>query len=258
LAQFSLEETTSLLHAVSKAYRATVEEVLLTCLAQAFARWTKAPAVLIDQETTARKSVTGEIELSRTIGCFKHVFPALLDLGGAENAGDALTNVKECLRRIPHQGINYGLLYYSEGDTAPGESLRAQPCAEVSFKYTPGFEQIRSASSWFHQSAQSGGTNDAQQNRRYLLEVRAAVVGERLEMCWTYSENIHARSKIEDLANDFSQALRAFIAQSRSPESKPCLPSDFPLAKLDARKLSKVVALIEKIGRSQTSSQPGQ
>jgi non-ribosomal peptide synthase protein (TIGR01720 family) len=66
-------------------------------------------------------------------------------------------------------------------------------------------------------------------------------------MTWTFSANLHWRTTIERVAQDFITALRDLITHCRTPNAGGYTPSDFSLANLDQRKLDKVLA---KIGRS--------
>ncbi len=63
--------------------------------------------------------VVAGTDLSRTVGWFTSLYPAVLDLtgvdvagalSGTEDAGIALAQVKDSLRRIPDSGIGFGML----------------------------------------------------------------------------------------------------------------------------------------------------
>jgi hypothetical protein len=56
---------------------------------------------------------------------------------------------------------------------------------------------------------------------------------------------VHERATIERLLNDFSRALSALIRDCVSPAAG-FTPSDFPLARLDERKLGKLAKLMAK------------
>src|SRR5207253_5636848 len=62
---FSLteEETTRLLRDVPKAYRTQINDVLLTALARAFARWTGERSLFIDLESHGREPVVDGLDL---------------------------------------------------------------------------------------------------------------------------------------------------------------------------------------------------
>ena len=68
-----------------------------------------------DGGTRARGGAVRGVDLSRTVGWFTTVYPALLELPESGDAGAALKAVKEQLRAVPGRGIGYGLLRYPSG-----------------------------------------------------------------------------------------------------------------------------------------------
>jgi non-ribosomal peptide synthase protein (TIGR01720 family) len=60
-----------------------------------------------------------------------------------------------------------------------------------------------------------------------LIEINGFVAGGQLRMDWTYSEEIHRRSTVENLAQKFAEALRALALACQEPEAVGCTPSDF-------------------------------
>ena len=239
----SAEETVALLQEVPRAYNTQINDVLLTALVQAFARWTGAPSLLIDLEWDGRENIVAGVDLSRTVGWFTTVFPVLLDLEDASNPGDALKSVKEQLRGIPNRGTGYGSLRYLRGDAEIAEKMRALPQPEVSFNYLGQFDRVVSESSPFRLArGSSGPTLSHRGSRINLLEISGIVIEGRLVVDWTYSENNHRRSTIEGLAQGFVAALRELIALCQSPEAVGYTPSDFPGANLSQEELEKAFA----------------
>ena len=239
----SVAETQSLLQEVPTAYRSQINDVLLTALAQAVARWSGAGTLLIDLEGHGREEIVAGVDLSRTVGWFTSMFPLLLEWGQASGPGDALKKVKEQLRQVPQRGIGYGLLRYPSGSGETAEKLRALPQAEVSFNYLGQFDQVLPESSSFKLAQESSGPPRSPRGRRsHLLDINGFIVGGRLQLDWTYSENVHRRSTIEALAEGFIEALRSLIAHCLSPQAGGYTPSDFPLAKINQRQLDKIVS----------------
>ncbi|KYF86246.1 hypothetical protein BE20_29615 [Sorangium cellulosum] len=71
-------ETRALLAATS-AYRARVDELLLTALGGALARWTGEPAVLVEVEGHGRDALD-DADVSRTVGWFTSLYPVRLEV----------------------------------------------------------------------------------------------------------------------------------------------------------------------------------
>lgn len=162
---------------------------------------------------------------------------------GANQKGDwvapALKSVKEQLRRIPQRGIGYGVLRYLAGDAA----LRSQPQPEVVFNYLGQFDQVLAGSKLFSFAPESSGPWHSPANtRRHWLEINSLVIGEKLELRWTFSRNAHRAGTIRRVAEDFIASLREIIAHCTTPGVRGFTPSDFLLAQLDQATLDRIVA----------------
>jgi non-ribosomal peptide synthase protein (TIGR01720 family)/FkbM family methyltransferase len=241
------EETRSLLQEVPAAYRTHINDVLLTAMVQAFARWTGVQSLLIDLEGPGREEISEGVDLSRTVGWFTTRFPLLLNLDGISHPGEALKLIKEQLRRIPNSGIGYGLLRYLSEDGAVARRLQALPQPEVSFNYLGQFDQVLPMSSPFAWAGESiGSPRSLRERRRDLLAVNGRISGGRLQMNWTYGEKLHRRTSIEYLAQAFIEALRALITHCQSPDAGGYTPSDFPLAKLNQQQLDKIITKLSE------------
>jgi non-ribosomal peptide synthase protein (TIGR01720 family) len=222
----SVEETKLLLQEVPAAYRTQINDVLLTALGQAFERWTGNNSLLLDLEGHGREDIFEGVDLSRTIGWFTAVFPVLLNLEKPSDLGAAIKSVKEQLRAVPNRGIGCGVLRYLNPEIA--KSLHELPQAEVSFNYLGQFDQVLPQSSLFMLSFEpSGPIRSPRGNRRYLLEINGFIASSKLQLDWTYSENIHRRESIENLATGFIESLRSLIQYCQSPDAGGCTPSDF-------------------------------
>ncbi|HEX3252482.1 MAG TPA: amino acid adenylation domain-containing protein [Pyrinomonadaceae bacterium] len=239
--KLSAEETESLLREVPKAHQTQINEVLLTALLQACGRWSGERRLLVDLEGHGREEISEELDLSRTVGWFTSITPVLLEEPAGATATETLAAVKEQLRGIPQQGVGYGLLRYLSEDEKVVEQLREQPKPELSFNYLGQFDQVLNDSSPFRLAKEATGPSHSQLGERnYLLEINSAIVDGQLQMNWTYSEDIHHRATIENLAQDYLQALRGWISDSQSSEATSYAPSDFPLAKLNAEELKRL------------------
>ncbi|MEV4360812.1 amino acid adenylation domain-containing protein [Nonomuraea sp. NPDC049625] len=140
------EVTAALLGEIPARFHAGVNDVLLTALAVALARWRRD---LGQDQTYAHIELEGhgregrfvadaagyEPDLSRTVGWFTTLFPVTVDPGAAADltAPDylsaALKAVKEDLARVPSNGVSYGALRYLTGTGF------AAPAPQVLFNY---------------------------------------------------------------------------------------------------------------------------
>jgi non-ribosomal peptide synthase protein (TIGR01720 family) len=220
-ASLDAQETRTLLHQVPHAYNTQINDVLLSALAVTLGRWSGESAVRIYLEGHGREELFEGVDLSRSVGWFTTLFPVRLDLGKSHEIGDILKSVKEQLGRIPQRGIGFGLLRYSSGHEETAARLRALPPPEVVFNYLGQFDQTLPADAEFTvMSEPTGPTQSLRARRSQLLTVNGLVANGRLQLSWTYSENVHRRATIEKLAIDFMEALRRLIRHCTSDVTK--------------------------------------
>ncbi len=209
------EVTRAVLHDVPGAYRTQVNDVLLTALGRVLADWTGRDRVLVDLEGHGREDLFPGIDLSRTVGWFTSIFPVALTASDGD-WGDALKRTKEQLRAVPRRGVGYGALRYLAG-TAP----RVDP--GISFNYLGRFD---------HGGGLDGAAHPGQ-TRGHLLDVVGAVVGDRLELTWHYSAQVHTEVTVRRLADALLAAITGIAGYCARPDAGGRTPSDFPLARLD-------------------------
>ncbi|MEH2198332.1 condensation domain-containing protein, partial [Nostoc sp.] len=239
----SVEQTQALLQDVPAVYNTQINDVLLTALVQTFSQWTGKRSLLVDLEGHGREELFEDVDLSRTVGWFTTVFPVRLQLGEIEHLGELLKSVKEQLRCLPNQGIDYGILRYLSQDTLKQSQLEALPQAEVSFNYLGQFDRVILKSPLLGFAKESSGQNySSWGNHSYKLEIDGFVGSGKLELNWTYSTNVYQRLTIERLAQSFIKVLTDLLAHCQSSELGGFTPSDFPEAGLNQQELDRLVA----------------
>jgi amino acid adenylation domain-containing protein/non-ribosomal peptide synthase protein (TIGR01720 family) len=240
----SPEETKALLYDVPQSYRVQVQELLLTALARTFAQWTNTNSLLLWLESHGRQEIFGDVDLSRTVGWFTSLFPLRLALPSeSSELGDELKAVKEQLRRVPYQGLGYGLLRYLNDDPQIVAQLEALPQPEVLFNYFGNFDHILPASAPFRICRETmAADRSLQTGRDVLLEVNAYVLDGRLTSVWTYSSKLHRHETIAALAKGFSESVQLLINYCQTAETTGYTPADFPKSKLNQQELDHLLA----------------
>ncbi|MBC1213138.1 non-ribosomal peptide synthase [Trichormus variabilis ARAD] len=237
-----IEKTRALLQEVPAIYNTQINDVLLTALVQSFAQWTGESSLLVDLEGHGREELFADIDLSRTVGWFTCLFPIKLELAAIANVGKTLKSIKEQLRPCQKRGINYGILRYLNPNPAIRHQLTTAPQAQVSFNYLGQFDQELSESgAWKLAQESAGNEQGISGDRTHLLEVNALVASGKLQLNWTYSQNIHQTSTIEALAAGFINALTEIIHHCQSTDVGGYTPSDFPEAELTQEYLDNLV-----------------
>ncbi|MBW4477608.1 MAG: SDR family oxidoreductase [Tolypothrix brevis GSE-NOS-MK-07-07A] len=243
----SKQETKAVLDEIHKAYNTEINDVLLTALVQAFAKWTGEQKLRVDIRDNNREKIFKDVDQSRTVGLFSTCFPTILDTTKLSEVGDSLVAIKEYLRGIPNRGIGYGILRYLSSKQEIQSKLQALPQSEVSFNYLGQYDQVISDSSLFALPQNSQGIDYSQPtNRIYLIEINAIVIQEQLQLHWMYSQSIHRRETIKSLANNFIAAIRFLIVHCKSVKTTMHTPSDFPKANLNKQNLDQFITKISQ------------
>jgi amino acid adenylation domain-containing protein/non-ribosomal peptide synthase protein (TIGR01720 family) len=241
VANLNEEETSRLLQEVPRVYKTQINEVLFSAVAKAISEWSGERTALLEVEGHGREEIVKDVDLTRTVGWFTTLYPVRVELQG-ENNVELLRNVKEGIREASARGIYYGLLKYLSEDSDLRERLRALPQPEISFNYFGQLDLVLRKESLFRGAKENPGESRSQkENRRHLIEINGSVMGGRLQLIWTYSENVHRKQTIEVVAERAVEILREIVAESRSIGARPYTPSDFPLAKLTQQRLDHLL-----------------
>ncbi|MDZ7333004.1 MAG: amino acid adenylation domain-containing protein [candidate division KSB1 bacterium] len=243
----NVEDTTEILKTVPAAYHAQINEVLLTALTETFYHFTGVRQLFVDLEGHGRADLFAEVDLSRTVGWFTAVYPVVLDLRSSRTRGESVKMAKEQLRKVPDQGIGFGILKYLCNDPQIRHQMQMLPKAPIVFNYLGQFDQQAGAAGIFAVARESKGPERSHLGQRsHIIEINGSVSGGKLQFEWKYSENLMRRSTVEHLAQTFISELRGMIAHSKSSEIIGFTPSDFRLAKLSQKKLDKVMQKLSK------------
>ena len=240
------EETQWLLTEVPEATRAQVHEVLLTALGASLSEWSGEKRVLIDVESHGREKTVGAVDLSRTVGWFTALYPLVVEVGEG-SWSEKLRRVKEQQRQAPQGGIGYGVLRYLSGASEVREQLAGQPQAEVSFNYAGCDEVERPREGILVGPAQEsyGAAYSPRGSRCHMLEINANAVGGELVLHWIYSEGVHRRETIEQVAQQMLRAIKEIIQETRQSTTPLFSTADFPAAELSQQELDNLMAVLD-------------
>ncbi|WP_206795720.1 non-ribosomal peptide synthase/polyketide synthase [Amycolatopsis sp. MtRt-6] len=211
-------DTDALLRSAPAAYRTRVNDVLLTALAWALARWTGRPDVAIALEGHGREDVLDGVDLNRTVGWFTTLFPVALSMKDIEDTDwrTLVKSVRKQLRAVPGNGFGYGALRHL-GEPAVRERLAGRT-PQISFNYLgqwDGAGGTTTAESLYAAVRGSlGRDHDPAEHHPHLLDLVGAVQDGELVFSLIYQPGRHDRATAEALAGDFAAALRQIAADS--------------------------------------------
>ncbi|MFC9362814.1 amino acid adenylation domain-containing protein, partial [Rhodococcus sp. NPDC057014] len=247
--------TAQVLTTVPAAFRAGVNDVLLTALAVAVASVRGGTLVRVDLEGHGREEqVVPGADISRTVGWFTSLYPVALDLqsldlgdvlAGGPAAGLALRRVKESLRSVPDNGIGFGLLARLNPEYSARFDGYRPP--SVMFNYlgrmTLG-ENTDGAWSGAPEAAALGGSVDPGTPLDHVLDVNAITEdtadGPVLSCVFTAADAVLGAEDATRIADVWVEALTALARHAGHPAAGGLTPSDLTH---DTLPLTELVAL---------------
>ncbi|WP_208603305.1 non-ribosomal peptide synthetase [Caballeronia sordidicola] len=217
--------TRRLLDAAPKAYRASVEEVLLAALGEALRDWSGARGALVSLEGHGREALGDDaVDLSRTVGWFTTRYPLWLNAHG--DAHRALIGAKERRRAVPHNGLHWGLLA-THGNAASRVALAALPAPRISFNYLGQLDaRLDAASRWRHAHEHAGWPVASDAPFPWMLDLNAKVLRGVMAISWRFAPAQLSPARVQALADAFAAQLDALVAQCDAAGPQ-YTPSDF-------------------------------
>src|SRR5690606_8032960 len=260
--------TSALLTAVPARHRAQINDVLLTGLALAVARWRErrpqdgSPALLVELEGHGREEFDETVDLSRTVGWFTTRFPVRLDpgsvdldaaLAGGTATAAALGRIKEQLRALPDNGLGYGLLRHLNADTAAALAGAATP--QICFNY---LGRVGAGAGELADGGSFSGWSSASDLRIPLLPTdpgmpfghslemnavtREQADGPRLNVTYSWPAGLFDRAAVQELADLWFEALRALADPGDGGLGAALTPADLPSSGLTQTEIDELAA----------------
>ncbi|MFI2782682.1 SDR family NAD(P)-dependent oxidoreductase [Streptomyces sp. ALB3] len=191
----------------------SVNEVLLTAVGWALARWAGAEALALDVEGHGRLDAQAPVDLTRTVGWFTAIAPLRLDLRDCAVPAAAVPRVRQALASLRGRDQEWGLLRYG-GACPPGHPLLALPERQVSYNYLGFFDGAGPEPDPLFAALPGslGAEQSPEAERHYLIDVAAVVAGGELELAVKFSPEVHSAQEAGALLDGCAEALRGLLA----------------------------------------------
>ena len=157
-----------------------------------------------------RESLFDGVDLARTVGWFQVMYPVRVRLPGRDDDTSAALEVAEQLRRVPVNGIGYGLLRHAHPDPAVRARL-ATPDVQLTVNYAGafGFDDISPADELFELCPESLGVlQDPGCRWPGRLDIVGTEVGDRLRIELNFGTRMYRRSTVRSLLDGLDGLLR--------------------------------------------------
>ncbi|WIM38150.1 amino acid adenylation domain-containing protein [Paenibacillus sp. PK4536] len=241
----SKEDTQRLLQQTNHAYNTEINDILLTALGLTFYEWSGRSQIHVSVEGHGRESLFSNIDISRTVGWFTVMYPHILNIDHADDLGYQLKEIKDGLRRVPNQGIGYGILRYLtlEQESLPLEKLRTAQEPAISFNYLGQFDEASNESSQrlLQSSPLSVGIEiHPEMKRAFTLDINGMVNDGQLKMTFNYNRHQYTPATIAKLAKQYQHYLLKLIDHCTGKQTTEQSPTDFTYNQLSIGQLDQI------------------
>ncbi|UUH72303.1 plipastatin non-ribosomal peptide synthetase PpsC [Bacillus subtilis] len=245
---FSLTEadTAVLLQNVNYAYGTDTQDILLTAASLAICEWTGGSKLRIAMEGHGREHILPELDISRTVGWFTSMYPALISFENhRDELGTAVKTVKDTLGRIPNKGVGYGMLKYL---THPeNKSITFSKTPEISFNYLGQFNDIERQDTFRPSSLGSGKDITHTWKREQIIEMSAMAADKKLHFNLSYPPARFHKNTMEQLTNRIEHFLLDIMKHCADQQKTEKTLSDFSSQSLTAEDLDSISSLVEEL-----------
>ena len=233
----SSDETDTLLYKSNHAYNTEINELLLASISIAFANVFNLTSVVIALEGHGREQFIDGLNINRTVGWFTSIFPLILKNNKNDELPLLIKNTKETIRRIPNNGIGYGIYkYLTPVELKQGYNKNFKP--EIGFNYLGQFnESLEMNDNFKIDSNPTGNRLHPEAIADYLLEFTGMVRNGRFEMSIAYNKQCYTKQIIEDLKLANQDALRLIIKHCSGIGISEITPSDLTYKDLTIEEL---------------------
>ncbi|TPG68247.1 amino acid adenylation domain-containing protein [Brevibacillus laterosporus] len=245
IGSLSASDTQLLLKEVHRTYNTQIYDILLTGLGMSLRSWMQMDKILIDVEGHGRHEWSDQLDITRTVGWFTTMYPILLDMRHHADLSTQIKEIKEHVKRIPNQGIGYGLLKYL-GTDINKQTLSGDSQSTLLFNYLGQMDTGIEDAVFQLSSIQPDRTISTANERTHNLIFTGMVQNGELTFWVEYDRNEFSRDTMQNLLETFLGQLQELIRHCTSKKTQEYTPSDFGDNNLSMSDLDDILSLLEE------------
>jgi amino acid adenylation domain-containing protein/non-ribosomal peptide synthase protein (TIGR01720 family) len=204
-------DTRALRSIVQKRLRVTLQELMLTAVADALIEWTGGRTLAIDTMHHGRMPGFLGLDMSRTLGSFVTPVPLVLDARAVSDPLSLIDYVSQQFRAIPNGGITYGVLRYLLDRRFDGQRTGARVL--VNHIGQIGSRQARSLFRRERLAEDAVRERRAGTNHEHALEMLTFVRDDRLHIECDYLTDVLREATIRSLSERIRNFLQELVVQ---------------------------------------------
>jgi len=229
----SPQKTADLLYRANPAYHTKVNELLIISLVLTVKQYSRSKDVVLELENHGREALLIEKDLSRTVGWFTSIFPACFEVDETKDLDIIIKSLKEQIRRIPNQGIGYGVLRYLKKDIHDAYENK-----RLRFNYIGDMISIGDGRYVKDDCIQFWADSDSKNNVTCPMDINAVVMGDKLTILTTYDEKLFKADCCKGFMDLYVKNIIRIVDYCCSRDTAQYTPSDFDLVKISQEELS--------------------
>jgi len=222
--------TSFLVGQAHRPYKTNVPILLNTALALTLKEWGGGNTFVIEQENHGRHFE--DLDTSRTVGWFTALYPVKLELTDG-SIGDQIKVIKAQLKRVPSEGIGYGLLT----QLGYGIDSGAPTIGAVRLNYLGQFDSEFDNEIFSYAHLAHGSEVDPKNNMTTRLGFDLMVLKGELQVEISYNKRAHHESTVDWLKDTFLENLQSILKHVRDEPELHFTPADFNVKALDQKEL---------------------
>lgn len=231
--QMDEELTKCLLTKADLSYNTEPKDLLITSLLRTIKEFTGSEDIIIELEGHGRDDIFEGIDISRTVGWFTSLYPFYIKLK-KENLSDQIKEVKEEIRKVPNNGIGFGILKYMS------KALKGNDQKYIRFNFLGDFTSEHDNSYVNLLKDRLGSDYDKRNRLTCIIDMNCLIVDGKLNVLLTYSKNKFSQNTMERYINSYINDLKIIIDYCCDKESVEFTPSDFDTVDITLEELDSL------------------
>ena len=239
LLKLNFDTTKKLLQKSNFAYNTQINDLLLTALSLSLYGWKNNADIVINLEGHGREDIDQNIDISNTVGWFTIQYPLMLQVKHEMEIGQQIKSIKEQIRKVPKNGIGYGVLRYSNDFQ---ESNFYDPW--ISFNYFGDMNDSEHFhnSKWCFEFEESGIFSLSENiEAGLLMEINAWETDKGIVFSFDYSNKNFSEEEVEIFINSFENYLIKIADHCSKMASSEKTASDYGFKKLTQNELEEII-----------------
>jgi amino acid adenylation domain-containing protein/non-ribosomal peptide synthase protein (TIGR01720 family) len=227
------QETERILNEANRAYGTETNELLIIALVLTLSKYTEGNKVVIELEGHGREEISNKINITRTVGWFTSMYPAVFNMEG-EDLDKKIKALKEQIRHIPNKGFNFGVLRYIN------KALNETENRYIRFNYLGDFGSTFKNAIFENAYEETGLEYGRENHMTSLMEILSIIEGDRLSFSISFSRKVFKEETISSLLQEYLLNLSKIIEYCCEKQSKEFTPSDFDVAEISQEDLDSL------------------